>query len=545
MAIIAKLIEKRSNRDPLSDYWYYPFSSPAISGVEVNESTSLNYSVVWACRRVISETIASLPLFVYRRLPDSGKEKAPDHRLYDILHIQPNPEMTSMQYREVAVDHVLSWGNHYGQIIMSGGGWPQSIWPLDPSRMTVKRGYSGDLEYHYRQLEGGTKVFRADEILHVPGLGFNGIIGYSVIERAKNSIGLGMGLEEFQNRFLVNDGSPGGVLEHPNKLSTQAQDNLKKSWAEAHSGLPNKWKPAILEEGMKWHEVGIPLKDAQFLESRKFQVVEICRWFNIAPYKVQDFDRSTFSNVEQASIDFVVHTIRPWLVRFEQAYQVKLFSSREKNKYFAEHLVDGLLRGDIQSRYAAYAIGRNWGWLNADQICERENMNPLPDGKGKIYLQPLNMVEAGTSLAPPQPTESFKRLLDDAMTRAVRRETRDIKEAVRKKALSIAWVEGFYMEFCSFLSRTLSPVVQSYFEISSLNGHSEMLSNVFLKRFCESYAQESKRELIGTLRIRSGEMILDKIDEWILEKSKFKTDEGLKLLSSLIEEVKFNANAKA
>ncbi len=544
MAILTRLLEKRSY-GPLDDFWYYPASNPAISGVNVNEATALQYSVVWACVRVISETIASLPLFVYQRLPGGGKEKALDHALYRLLHIKPNPEMTAFQYRETATAHVLSWGNHYGQIIKNGAQRIDSIWPLDPSRMTPKRNQKENLEYHYQPHIGEKRIFRSDEILHIPGLGFNGLIGYSVIALARDSIGLGMGLEEFQNRFLANDGSPGGVLEHPGKLGETAHKNLRASWTEAHGGLANRGKPAILEEGMKWASVGMPFKDAQFIESRKFQVVEICRWFNIAPYKVQDYDRSTFSNVEQASIDFVTHTIRPWLVRFEQAYQMKLFSEMEQETFFAEHLIDGLLRGDIQSRYAAYAIGRNWGWLNADGICERENMNPLPDGKGKIYLQPLNMVEAGAIPAQPQATETFKRIFSDALIRAIKRETKDIREAIKRKTISIAWVEGFYLEFCDFLARTLSPVVQSYFELSSLNGQSEVLTNVFLKRFCESYTQESKRELINTLRIKSDDGIHDKIDEWILEKPQYKTDEGLRLLNSLIEEVNFNASSKA
>ncbi len=534
----------RRSFGPLDDFWYYPASTPAISGVNVSESTALQYSAVWACVRVISETIASLPLFVYQRLPGGGKDKSSNHALYRLLHLKPNPEMTAFQYREVAMAHVLLWGNHYGQITRSLAGPINAIWPLDPFRVTPKRNQLGKLEYHYQPQIGEKRIFRADEILHIPGLGFNGIIGYSVISKARDSIGLGMGLEEFQNRFLVNDGSPGGVLEHPGKLGDVAHKNLKTSWTETHGGLANRGKPAILEEGMKWHEVGMPLKDAQFIESRKFQVIEICRWFNIAPYKIQDFERSTFSNVEQASIDYVIHTIRPWLVRVEQAYQVKLFSEMEQETFFAEHLIDGLLRGDIQSRYGAYAVGRNWGWLNADEIRERENMNPLPDGKGKIYLQPLNMSEAGAipqQVIPPQPADTFRRLLSDALTRAIKREMKGIREASKRKTMSVAWIEGFYLEFCDFLARTLFPVVQSYFETSQLNGQSEILTNIFLKRFCDNYTQEAKRELATAFR-KSDESITDKIDEWILEKPQYKTDEGLRLLNSLIEEVKFNAS---
>lgn len=211
---------------------------------------------------------------------------------------------------------------------------------------------------------------------------------------AREAIGMALATEEYGARFFGNGAKPGGVLEHPGKLSKEAQDRLRTSWNEMHQGLSKQHRIAILEEGMSYKQIGIPPEDAQFLETRKFQLNEIARIFRIPPHLVGDLERATFSNVEQQSIDFVVHTIRPWLVRWEQAIKLKLFTPTERRRFFAEFVADGLLRGDIKSRYEAYAIGRQNGWLSADDIRELENMNPLPDDTGKVYLVPLNMVPA-------------------------------------------------------------------------------------------------------------------------------------------------------
>lgn len=382
------------------DYWYYPVSPPAISGVDVSETTALKLPSVWACVRVISETVASLPLLTFERRADGGKERAVKHPLYNLLHLRPNYEMTSFVFKELMMANLLLWGNFYAQIERARNNVIMGLWPLRPDRMQVYRSDSGSLYYVYTPVHKGehgaredfqSVTYSPDDILHIPGLGFNGLVGYSVISMERDAVGLGMAAEEFANRFFGNDATPGMVLRHPQRLSGDAQKRLQSSWIEAHGGLENKWKPAILEEGMEIQTITMPLKDAQFMELRSFQLEEICRIFRVPPHLIQDLRRATYSNIEHQGIDFVVNTIRPWLVRIEQAIQTKLFANET---YFCEHLVDALLRGDIQSRYAAYAVGRQWGWLSADDVRSLENMNPLEEDQGKIYLVPLNMVPA-------------------------------------------------------------------------------------------------------------------------------------------------------
>lgn len=375
---------------PDQDYWFYPVIKDTAAGVKIDEYNALESGDVYKCVRVIAETIASLPLFFYKR-QEHGKKKAEEHPLFWLLHYRPNSEMTKFSYWETVMGHILTWGNHYSQISRDGVGDITDLWPLRPDRMEIKRGTGSDLlVYEYRNTDGTTQRFTRDEIFHVPGLGFNGITGYSPIAMAREAIALGMAAQEFSSRFFSNDQSPGGVFRHPNKLSQAAYDRLKESLKKRHGGLANKWNPAILEEGMEWQTVGINMRDAQFLEIRKFQRNEICGIFRVPPHMVGDLERATFSNIEQQSIDFVVNTIRPWLVRLEQAIWFQLLTEKEQKKYFAEHLIDGLLRGDIQSRYAAYAVGRNWGWLSANDVRALENMNPIDDG-GDIYLVPMNM----------------------------------------------------------------------------------------------------------------------------------------------------------
>ena len=388
-------ISKRSRFGPDDDYWYQAVVGPTITGVEVDEDNAMKFATVFACVRVIAETIASLPLKIYEKVESGGKNEASDHNLYDLLHLQPNPLMTSFQYREAIMVHVLLWGNAYSEIARDGTGRIGALWPLNPSRMQIKEGKGEALQYEYTP-EGKNEptIYKFDEILHLPGLGYNGVSGKSPIQYHREAIGLGLASQELASRFFGNDASPPFVLKHPGHLGEKAYETLQKNFQKTYGGLSKKFKFAILPEGMTIDKVGMPLAEAQFLETRRFQREEICGIYRVPPHLIGDLSRSTFSNIEQQSLDFVVNCIRPWLVRFEQAINVKLLSKQEQKKYFVEFNVEGLLRGDIQSRYNAYAIGRNWGWLSADDIREKENLNPLPDGQGKVYLAPLNMVNA-------------------------------------------------------------------------------------------------------------------------------------------------------
>lgn len=375
----------------------------SFAGIRINENNSIKYSAVLACVRIISETIASLPLFVYKRLKE-GKEKAPDHALYNILHSQPNPEMSSFIYREMMAIHLLLWGNSYSQIIETPGGDIKELFPLLPWNMTVMReNNSLKLIYKYKLPDNSEIIIPNRNILHIIGMSFDGLVGKSLIALAREAIGLGMAMEEFGAKFYGQGTQFGGFIEHPKSLGEKAYENLKASMKEKYQGIQNAHKIMILEEGMKFSKNIIPPNDAQFIESRQFQLEEIARIFNVPPHLIKDLSRSTYDNIEQQGIEYVVYTIRPWLVRIEQTMFTRLFSDAEKKLYFIEFLVDGLYRGDIQSRYNAYNIGRQGGWLSADDIRELENMNPLPNGQGKIYWMPLNMTDA-KELTEPQPT---------------------------------------------------------------------------------------------------------------------------------------------
>lgn len=365
------------------------------AGVAVNEETAMRISAVYACVRVIAETVASLPLPLYKRLP-RGKEKAIYHPLYTVLHDLPNSDMTSFSFRETMMTHLLLWGNAYAQIIKRGNQITE-LWPLHPAYVRVEReSVTNKLVYRYT---GGTQeiVYSSEQILHISGLSFDGIKGLSPISMARETIGLAQATEEFGSRFFSNGARPGGILQHPGIVKDP--ERLRKSWEEVYKGVQNSHKIAVLEEGMTYKEIGIPPNDAQFLETRKFQLNEICRIFRVPPHLIGDLERATFSNIEHQSIDFVVHTIRPWLVRWEQAIQKALIPEEERAIYFAKFTVDGLLRGDFKTRMDGYAVGRQNGWYSANDIREFEDLNPIPEEMGgDLYLVNGNMMTATAAL---------------------------------------------------------------------------------------------------------------------------------------------------
>lgn len=361
----------------------------------VNEQTALRVTAYLAAIKIISETVASLPLFVYRRLESGGKARAPDHPAYEVLHNQANNEMTAYQLRETLQGHICNWGNGYAEIERDGGGRIRGLWPLLPDRTWPERDpNTGKLRYRTTLPDGQQVLLPFENVLHIPGFGFDGLVGYNPVRLAREAIGMALATEEFGANFFGQGANPSGIIEYPGKLSDQALQRYKQEVRAAHEGLSNRHRIMILEEGLKYHQVTIPPEEAQFLDTRKFQIAEIARIFRVPLHMLAELDRSTNNNIEHQSIEFVVHTIRPWLVRWEQAIRMKLFTPLERQKgFFAEFLVDGLLRGDIESRYSAYAVGRQNGWLSANDIRELENMNPIPGGD--VYLVNGNMMPAG------------------------------------------------------------------------------------------------------------------------------------------------------
>lgn len=367
--------------------------SQSVAGVPVTADTALSFATVFACVRVLSESVGSLPLILYRRTGDS-KERATDHPLYGLLHDAPNDEMSSTQFFEAIMSNVVLWGNAFARLVVDNNGQVREMWPLLSRYMQVKRN-NNQLIYDY-QAPDLKQQFQRWQIYHVPGLTLNGLTGLSVLGYMRRAIGLGLVLDQYSESFFENGARPGVVLEYPGQLKDKARDNIVESWNERHAGPENAHKVTILEEGMKLHDFGIPPEDAQMLQSKKYQAEEIARMFLVQPHKVGIMDHATFTNIEQQSISFVTDTLRTWLVRIEKRAAVDLLLKAERRDYFAEFLVDALLRGDTVTRVQAYNSAINTGWMTRNQARQKENMNPGPPELDK-YLQPLNMTEAGST----------------------------------------------------------------------------------------------------------------------------------------------------
>jgi HK97 family phage portal protein len=372
---------------------YFDMGVRTDAGVSVTEASALTYSPVWQAVSLIAGDVGSLPLIFYKKLTNGGKERYTAHPLYSLLHDTPNPEMTSMVWRETQQAHAMTWGNAYSEIERDGAGRPVALWPLLPSQVTPFR-ERGMLRYRVASFEGQPDVILdARDMLHVPGLGFDGICGYGVVRQARQSLGLLAASERFGATFFGNGTTFGGALKHPKVLGDKATKNLRESMNGYHQGPDKAHRFLILEEGMDYVKFGVDPNDAQFLETRQFQIAEVARWFNLPVSKLREMENSSVrANIEQEALDYVISTLRPWLVRWEQEMKRKLISPLERNLQDIEFNIAGLLRGDLSSRYSAYAVGRQWGWLSANEIRALENLNPIADGDK--YLSPINMVPA-------------------------------------------------------------------------------------------------------------------------------------------------------
>ena len=421
MGILSGLFRTRDGpKNATSGSAYSFFMGSSAAGKSVNERSAMQMTAVYACVRILSESIAGLPLHMYRYEDDGSKTKAVEHPLYHLLHDEPNPEMTSFIFRETLMSHLLLWGNAYAQIIRNGKGDIIALYPLMPNRMKVERDAKGQLYYEYQTMKedaptmkGAVYQLYPNEVLHVPGLGFDGLVGYSPIAMAKNAIGLAIAAEEYGSKFYANGAAPSGVLEHPNVLKDPAK--VRDSWNAAFGGSSNAHRVAVLEEGMKYTPISISPNEAQFLETRKFQINEIARIFRVPPHMVGDLEKSSFSNIEQQSLEFVKYTLNPWVCRWEQALQRALLDDDEKGKYFFRFNVEGLLRGDYQSRMNGYAIARQNGWMSANDIRELENLDRIPaELGGDLYLVngnmlPLSQVEQNNAYASGDKSETLKK----------------------------------------------------------------------------------------------------------------------------------------
>lgn len=400
LEIFTKLFKSRDKPKNVSvGSAYRFFFGGSTAGKNVTERSSMQMTAVYSCVRVLAEAVAGLPLHLYKYTDSGGKDKALEHPLYFLLHDEPNPEMTSFVFRETLMTHLLLWGNAYAQLIRNGRGEVVGIYPLMPNRVSVNRDDKGNIYYKYLHgLEDAPLnkenevILLPSEVLHIPGLGFDGLVGYSPIAMAKNAIGMAIACEEYGAKFFANGATPGGILEHPGVVKDP--ERVRASWNSAFGGSTNANKVAVLEEGMKYTPISISPNEAQFLETRKFQINEIARIFRVPPHMVGDLEKSSFSNIEQQSLEFVKYTLEPWLIRWEQSLVRSLILPGDKGKYFIKFNVDGLLRGDYESRMNGYATARQNGWMSANDIRALENLDQISEKEGgNLYLINGNMTK--------------------------------------------------------------------------------------------------------------------------------------------------------
>ena len=462
------------------------------AGKDVSPDGAMALAAYYACLRNISEDLAKLPLKVYRRLRPRGRESVPDHPAYRLLHDRANEESSAMSVRETLVHHALAWGGGYAEITRNGRGEPVGLWPIHPSRVYLWRTVRGTLRYQIT-VDGQRSDLPPEDVFHLHGLGGDGLAGYRLSVLAKEAVGLGLAAEEFGASYFGNGTVMGGILEHPGKLSDPARKRLAESLARDHKGSGNAHKVRILEEGMKFESLGVPPNEAQFLETRQFQVEEVCRWFRMPPHKVQHLLRTTFSNIEQQSIEYVVDTLTPWAVRFEQEAKVKLLG--EAPDLYAEHVFAGLLRGDAAQRGNYYRALYHVGALSAADIRELENLDPA--GVSDKYFVPVNMQtaekaeqaearEPAEQPPPPNRAQAFAPLVVEAVERVRSKEALALSRQ-RKKDGFAEWLPGFATEQAEWLRGLLAHVYRASAEMGGMNGQARESADGAARAVADAY----------------------------------------------------------
>lgn len=442
-------------------------------GMWVDHDTALSLAAVFSAVRYVSETVASLPWELRRRRVDGGSDLALSNNVYRLQHTRPNMEMSSFDWRVLMISLANLWGNSYSEIRRDSLKRPLALWPIHPDRVTPKR-KDGVLYYEVTQQNSEKVIISAENMFHIKGIG-DGTQGYSVVSLAARSIGQGLASDEFASSFFQNGIVTSGSYVHPKGLSDKAYDRLKKELQAKHGGPNNAWKPMLLEESLTWVPISMPLKDAQFLESRKFNVTEIARWFRVPPHKIADLERATFSNIEEQNIDVVQETIIPWAIRLEQEANFKLISYSSQNIFYSKINVNGMLRGDSIHRAAYYQQMRNMGVMNVNEIRGLEDMNPIGEDGNKYVMQGqyTTLEKIGEDPeAPPQIDDddvndisaTWQTIIFDALDRTeMRRRNRlnNAKEQMTDENYQI-WLQRFIKDQSQFSVNILRPSCIGY-----------------------------------------------------------------------------------
>ena len=492
MGALTSLLERRNSiedpQTPLAAIFDMVAGRPTAAGPRINESSAETLSAWYCGIRILAEGVAALPLRVYRRLEGGGREIATDHPVDKVLSGRWNPFMTPFVGKETLMRHTVGWGNGYTEIQRTRGGEVAALWPLLPDRTHVK--IIGGRKAVVTAVDGVEVPLRAEDVLHVPGPGFDGFSGKSPVTLARESLGLSSAAEQFGASFYGSGANATGVLEHPARLGTEAHEHLRAQFEKQASGLSNAHRTLILEEGMKWTQRSIPPDDAQFLETRKFQVTEVARWLNMAPHKLKDMERATFTNIESENRSHLTETLMSWMVRIEESAEASLLTEKERETLFIEFLTEGFLRGDSAAQGEFFTKMFNIGAMNRDEIRSKINMNPVEDGSGKTYFVPLNMVPVDQAeiVEEDQPDPSIQAsirterrvagrvrqrsahmpIFTDAFQKVLNRELIAGRKALKKSVgdRSIAdfgdWVEDFYKDYGEKVSDRLLPVLMSY-----------------------------------------------------------------------------------
>lgn len=505
MGLVSRLLNpgrtRRLDPAPHDDYWYGPVGRQTSSGVAVDEGVALTYSAVWAATIVVSSTVARVPLLVYKRRGDNGRDRDRAHPAYSLLHRRPNPDSPSMAFRALMTRWQVNWGNAYAEIERSPLGDPVNLWPIHPSRVEIEYDDRRRIAYSVKNPDGSRTPIRSENMIHVPAVVNDGTRGVGVIDVARESIGTALATERYGSTFFKNGGRPGGVLKHPGELGDEARERLRRDWAAMHEGAANANRTAILEDGLDYHALDVPPEDAQFLQSRQHSVTDVSRWYNIPPHTINDLSRATFSNIEQQARDFIDRVI-PWMVLQEQEYSRKLLRPDEQETHYVEHLLAGLLRGDAAARGAFYAQMFGLGVMSPNEIREAENLNPLGP-EGDDHFVPLNLGKLGEEPEPepapaPQPfvedepeaddepeaeTEddepppaddedlsartvlvdreralsSLRGLVADAARRLLTKESNAAARAAREPGAFLSWLDEFYGRHEPQLAEALAP----------------------------------------------------------------------------------------